>query len=122
MKRINVTLYDEVFAEIDNRTKENKCSSIAQSIRELIDLGRKVEKAAKQENEENDTPSELFFISETLKNLMRWTLESLLISRQVMLKLHDENPDETEMLIKKCKEQAVNYTKKMFEESGEIVN
>lgn len=122
MKRINVTLYDEVFEEIDGRTKERKCGSIAQSIRELIDLGIKIEKAAKQNNEQNEAPNELQFISETLKNMMRWTLESLLISRQLLMKFHDDNPDEAELLIKKCKEQAINHSKKMFEEVDEILN
>ncbi|MHB1949842.1 MAG: hypothetical protein ACYCQI_17225 [Gammaproteobacteria bacterium] len=122
MKRINVTFYDEIYEGLEERTKEKKCDSIAQSIRELVDLGMRVERAATQNTQNENESNDINFIVETMKNIMRWALESLLISRQLMMNLQGENHDEAESILKKCKEQATNHAKKMFPETGEIIN
>lgn len=122
MKRINVTLYDEVLEELENRTKEKKSRSIAQSIRELMDLGMRIEKAAAQDYSLKNETTDTDLILDSLKNMMRWVLESLLISRQVLIISQPENRDESEALLKKCKEQAINHVNKMFPVTGEMNN
>jgi hypothetical protein len=121
MRRINVSFYDEVLEDLEERTKEKKSGSLAQSIRELVDLGRKIEKTA-AEHHQNDELSDQNIIAESLKNIMRWVLESLLISRQLMMNQSENNQDENEVLLKKCKEQAMSHVKKLFPETGEIIN
>jgi len=121
MRRINVTFYDEVLEDLEDRTKEKKSGSLAQSIRELVDLGRKLEKSVAEKNNEIHEPNDLNIMTESLKNIMGWVLESLLISRQLMMNRDDVNQDESEALLKKCKEQAMNHVKKLFPETGEII-
>ena len=48
MKRINVSLYDEVYENLEARAQKTGSRSISQQIRELIDLGLKLETAAQQ--------------------------------------------------------------------------
>jgi len=122
MRRINVTFYDEVLEDLEDRTKEKKSRSLAQSIRELVDLGRKLEKSVAEKNTEIHEPNDLSIMTESLKNIMRWVLESLLISRQLMMSRDDINQDESDALLKKCKEQAMNHVKKLLPETGEIIN
>ena len=122
MTRINVTFYDEIFEKLQTRTKNKKCGSIAQSIRELIDLGFRVEDAANQENTTESEPNDLNFITDILKNNMRLTVESLLINRQLIQEILEKNNDESTEILRKCKEQALMHVKKMFSESGETIS
>jgi metal-responsive CopG/Arc/MetJ family transcriptional regulator len=51
MNRINVTFYDETIEKLEERMKINGGKSIAHCIRELVDLGLKVEKITNGRNQ-----------------------------------------------------------------------
>lgn len=121
MNRINVRFYDEVVKKLKLRTEAKKSGSIAQSIRELVDLGLKLEEATNQNPEGKNAANDLNFIVDIMKNNIRWTLESLLIVRTVIESLYENNTDESNLLLKKCKEQALGHVKKLFPEEGETV-
>lgn len=121
MNRINVRFYDEVIEKLKLRTETKMSGSIAQSIRELVDLGLKIESAADQNHEGTDAANDLNFIVDMMKNNIRWTLESLLIVRTVIESLYENNTDEVGAILKKCKEQALGHVKKLFPEEGETV-
>ena len=122
MKRINVTFYDEIFERLEVRTNEKKCGSLAQSVRELIDLGLRIEEAANSKNEDKNESDGLSFMIDVMKNNLKWTLETLLISRQMIEQLSDGDNENSDEMLKKCKEQAINHVKKIFSELGETLN
>lgn len=70
MKRTTVTFYDEIYQKLENRAQENKTQSVAQCVRELVDLGIKIEEAASKSNGKDDKPDLLQAILE-IKNLLK---------------------------------------------------
>jgi hypothetical protein len=122
MKRINVTFYDEIIEKIKARTQAKKCGSIAQSIRELIDLGLRIEESANQQSEGQEDKDELSIVVDVMKSNLRWTLESLLIIRQLLEQVSDNSSEQSSETLLRCKEQALNHVKKMFVELGETIN
>ena len=122
MNRINVTFYDEIIEKLKVRTTVKKCGSTAQSIRELVDLGFQVEEAANRKNDDNSESDGLTFIMDVMKNNLKWTLEILLITRQMLEQLNDGDNDNSDEMLKKFKEQAMNHIKKIFLELGETAN
>ncbi|GEM_PF-2206524 len=119
MERINVRFYDEVVKKLKVRTEAKMTGSVAQSIRELVDLGFRIEEASNQENSEKGGVNDLNFMMDMLKNNIRWTLESLLIVRSFTELFLEKNDDKAELLLKKCKEQALSHMKKLFPDEGE---
>jgi len=122
MKRINVTFYDEIFEKLEVRTKEKRCGSIAQSVRELIDLALRIEETANNKNGDKSDSDGLSFMVDIMKNNLKWSLEALLIIRQVSKQVSEVESDNPDEMLKQCKEQALNHLKKMFPEEGETVN
>lgn len=122
MKRINVTFYDEFFAKLETRTNEKQCSSVAQSIRELTELGLKIEGASKENADKKQEEQGLNTMIEVMKSNLRWTLESLLSIRYLLEQLNENNHEQTKEIIQRCKEQALNHVQKMFNQLGETVN
>lgn len=122
MKRLNITFYDEIIEKLSVRTKVKKCGSNAQSVRELVDLGFQIEEAASRKNEDKSESDGLSFMMDAMKNNLKWTLEILLIARQMMELLSDDDNENTNEMLKKCKEQAMNHIKKIFSELGETMN
>lgn len=122
MKRLNITFYDEIIEKLSARTKIKKCGSNAQSVRELVDLGFQIEEVASRKNEDKSESDGLSFMMDAMKNNLKWTLEILLIARQMMELLSDDDNENTNEMLKKCKEQAMNHIKKIFSELGETMN
>jgi hypothetical protein len=122
MKRINVTFYDEIIEKLEARTKAKKYGSVAQSIRELIDLGLRIEEAANQNSDKRNEKDELGIVVDVMKNNLRWTLESLLIIRQILERINANGNDQTNEILQHCKEQALNHVNKMFVKLGETIN
>lgn len=122
MKRINVTFYDEIIEKLEVRTKAKKCGSVAQSIRELIDLGLRIEEEANQNSDKKNEKDELGVVVDVMKNNIRWTLESLLIIRQMLERINADGNEQTNEILQSCKEQALNHVSKMFVKLGETIN
>ena len=89
---------------------------MAQSVRELTDLGLKIEEAANRKNEDKSEPDSLIFMMDIMKNNLKWTLETLLITRQLIEQLGEGNNENSDEMLKKCKEQALSHIKKIFAE------
>jgi len=117
MKRLNIRFYDDIYEKLEVRTKEKNCGSVVQSVRELVDLGFKIEESAKQNNGDEARSDGLTFLVDVMKSNLKWSLETLLIIRFMMNQLSEDNQLDTEELLKKCKEQALSHVKKIFPET-----
>lgn len=113
MKRINVSLYDEVYENLEARAQKTGSRSISQQIRELIDLGLKVEAAA-QQNDETDLASGHEKIIGMLKNNLIWTLEARLLARYIVEQLPDADKQNHLEILEKYKEKANHYVEGML--------
>src|SRR3990167_7837823 len=108
MRRINVTLYDEIYEKLEARAKKNGSKSISQQIRDLIDLGLKVEAAAQQSGEDDRefTQEKIFGM---LKKNMIWALETRLLARYIVDQLPNADKQNSLEILEKYKEKANHY-------------
>lgn len=113
MKRINVSLYDEVYENLAARARKTGSRSISQQIRELIDLGLKVEAVA-QQNDETDLVSGHEKIIGMLKNNLIWTLEARLLARYIVEQLPGADKQSNLKILEKYKEKANHYVEGML--------
>lgn len=113
MKRINVTFYDETYEHLEARAKKNGSKSIAEQIRDLVDLGLKVEAAAQQNGEaERDFGQEK--ILEMLTSNLVWSLETRLLTRYLVERLPDADKQNHLEVLEKYKEKASHYVEGML--------
>src|SRR6056297_3457610 len=85
MKRVSITFYDEIMNKLEARMQAKGMQSIAQCVRELVDLGLKIEAAAKEKPDDKPKESEEVLLLKEIKNLMKnnltWSMESRLLAR-----------------------------------------
>src|SRR3990167_3682888 len=108
MKRLNVNFYYEIYENLEARAKKNNSKSIAQQVRELVDLGLKVEAVA-QKNDGDGTSDISEKLLQMLKQNLIWALETRLLSRHLVEKLSTENNQINANLLETYKEKANNY-------------
>tara|TARA_R110000868_G_scaffold331222_2_gene592200 strand:+ start:414 stop:770 length:357 start_codon:yes stop_codon:yes gene_type:complete len=113
MKRINVTLDDELYEKLEARAQTNGSKSISQQIRELVDLALKIEAAA-QNNEDGDGNSDQEKILSLLKNNLIWALETRLLARYIVELLPDTDKTDHLGILEKYKEKANHYVEGML--------
>jgi hypothetical protein len=118
MKRINVTFFDEIFEKLEDRMQKNSSKSIAQSIRELVELGLKIEEAANNSNDKNSGADPLDSIVNMLKSNLIWSLETRLLTRHLIEKNAVTLADDDKSILDVCKERAANYVMGMLGEEA----
>ncbi len=118
MKRINVTLFDETYEKLEVRMKNNGEKSIAHSIRELVDLGLKIEAAA-EKNNENTGENDFEKLLEMLKRNLNWALETRLLTRHLVENLPGSSKEKQIDILNKYKESANQYIKGFLGETVE---
>lgn len=121
MERTTVTFYDEIYDYLKNRAKKQGNQSIAQAIRELVDLGIKVEKASESQHTNNKDSLQYLMenFKEMLKLNMHWTLETMLLSR-VLVTHHDGfSEDQKHQALVSSKEKAELHIKEKMGEMDE---
>ncbi len=112
MERTTVTFYDEVYQKLKNRSKENGQIPVAQSIRELVDIGFRVEEAAKKSDSndgENDLLEAISDIKNLLKNNLNWSLETRLLQRFLIENHSSLDKSDSIEALTKYKDIAVNH-------------
>lgn len=120
--RINVTFYDETYEKIEERMTINKVKSIAHCIRELVDLGLKVEESMKK-NTDNPGKNDAITMLADLKNQMKinltWLVETRLLARYMVENFPDSERADNVEILKKYKETAILHVEKiLLEEEG----
>lgn len=116
MERTTVTFNDEIYQKLKIRSENNGHIPVAQSIRELVDIGFRVEEAASK-NESNGSDNDLMEMFAIIKNLLinnlNWSLETRLLQRFLIEKnLSPEKSDLAESLTK-YKEIAIQHVDKL---------
>jgi predicted CopG family antitoxin len=119
MNRINVTFYDETYEKLEDRKKSKGSKSIADCIRELVELGLKVEEAANKNNAEEQGDGVLKTLMEVqkqLKNTLIWSLETRLLTRYMVEHMPEGNKEQQLAVLEKYKESANNHVKGLLDE------
>ena len=122
MNRINVTFYDETYEKLEQRMKNKSIKSIAHCIRELVDLGLKIEEAASKNDEnqgEDEVMDMLIDLKKQLKNNLVWSLETRLLSRYLVENISEDDQDKKLAILEKYKKKANQHIEKML---GKVEN
>lgn len=112
MERTTITFYDETYQQLKIRAQKNGNQSIAHCVRELVELGLKIEKAA---SESEDSPAKngfenmLFELKTLLKSNLSWSLETRLLSRFLIENQPNIGKEKQAEVLEKYKESAQNY-------------
>ncbi len=117
MKRITVTFYDEINAQLEERAKRNGLDSVSQCVRELVELGLRVEAAAEKsetENEEDETKKLLDELKIFMKSNLTWSLETRLLTRFLVEKHPSELSDNKTEILQKYKASANDYIEGLY--------
>jgi hypothetical protein len=117
MKRINVSFYPETYEKLEKRMQQTNSKSIASSIRELVDLGLKIEEAAANKDPKNGGEDFLESLKNLLKNNLIWALETRLLTRHLIEKNATSEIDDNNIL-EICRERAANYVLGMMGEEA----
>lgn len=121
MERTTITFYNETYDYLKSRAKKQGNQSIAQAIRELVDIGIKVEKASQSDDKNNKNSLQYLMenFKEMLKLNMSWGLETMLLSR-VLVTHHDSlSEDEKYQALASSKEKAEQHIKEKIGEMDE---
>jgi hypothetical protein len=117
--RTTVSFYTEVYQRLEERTKQKGLASVGQSIRELVDLGLRIEDAAK--SNDKGAGDELLDAILDLKNLFKsnlnWSLETRLLTRLLVEKQADPTQENSAEILKKCQERAQQYVQGLLGET-----
>jgi Arc/MetJ-type ribon-helix-helix transcriptional regulator len=84
MKRPTINFTDSMYEKLEKRIQEKELPSISECVRELVDLGFRIEEAAAKSNDEEnsiDLASELSALKQLLKENTIWSLEARLLTR-----------------------------------------
>lgn len=111
MKRINVTFYDEIFEKLSQRAQKNHSKSVAHQVRELVDLGLRVEDSANQPDVQEDENT----LEELIKKTLSFSLESRLLLRSLISTLPSLEKEKAMKILQDCKEKSHRYAQEMSE-------
>ncbi len=116
MKRTTITFYDEVYQKLESRVIKKSSQSVAQSVRELVDLGLKVEAAAATANEieeGNDITNALNELKDLLKSNLVWSLESRLLTRFLVENNPAKSQENKVEILETYKETAIQHVNRL---------
>ena len=122
MKRITISFYEEIYDKLEARMQKNESASIAQSVRELVDLGLRIEEAAaidEEKNDENSVEKSILELKNLLKNNLNWALETRLLTRLLVEHNINDHADNKAAILEKYKKSATDYIKGLY---GEILD
>lgn len=121
MRRTTITFDDEIYQKIEGRMKKNEIPSVAECIRELIDLALRIEEAAAKSKGKEDEMDPLQAI-QTLKNLLKnnlaWSLETRLLTRFLVESQDDISQSKKAEILEKYKESASNFVNGLMNEEN----
>lgn len=115
MERINISFSEEVYEKLEARQQRKNQKSLAEGVRELVDLGLRIEEAAEKDSnneDENDTK----MLREMLKNNLIWSMETRLLTRFLVENFSDNDKDKVLEILDKYKEKATDHVKGLLRE------
>jgi hypothetical protein len=111
MNRISITFYEEVFSKLQKYADEKKIS-IAQFVREMVDIGLRVQEISNKNDQENKKDMVLEKLDEMqklIKNNMISGYENLYLTRYSVLNLPEKSEEELDGVIEKAKIKSKAY-------------
>lgn len=81
MSRMSITFYDDTYRRIQMRAEKKGGQSIAEAVRELTELGLRVEAAASEHGPKNSVNEGADHLKKLLELNLKWSLEARLIGR-----------------------------------------
>jgi hypothetical protein len=122
MKRISVGFYDEVCEQLEQIRKEDGLSTLAQCVREMVDLGIRIKAASKNSIEKNTDEPIITAINELkklFKNNMSWSLETRLLTRFLVENHTSEEGDKRTDILDQYKKSSIDYIQGLYGEKIE---
>jgi len=111
MERITISFYDDVYDKLKIRAEKHH-HPIAQTTRELVDLGLKIEEAAASSDKHingDDILNTLVELKMMLKTNLLWALETRLLSRFLTEHHADTLPEKRIEILSLYKQKAQEY-------------
>jgi hypothetical protein len=117
--RTTVSFYTEVYQRLEERTKQKGLASVGQSIRELVDLGLRIEDATKSNDKGagDELLDAILDLKNLFKNNLNWSLETRLLTRLLVGQQADPTQKISSEILKECQERAQQYVQGLL---GEI--
>jgi hypothetical protein len=124
MKRINVGFYNDTLEKIQVRMEKNALKSQADCIRELVELGLKIEEAA-EKNAGKETGEDMLLtllgkIDMYMQINLKWDLETRLLTRYIVGQFPKEIDGKLIPVLGEYKEKAIKHVKKLFTDEVEL--
>ncbi len=112
MKRPTITFTDEMYEKLEKRMTEKGLKSISECVRELVNLGLRIEESAAKNTEKEDDIdllSQVLELKNLLKNNLIWSLESRLLAR-LLVETHSADTQENKIaILEQYKNKAQSY-------------
>lgn len=119
MNRTSISFPDEIYAKLQKQAKEKKIS-IAKHIRNLIDIGFRVEEMSSKSTHENDQQSiqeQLDSIKDLVKKIMVPGFESLYLTRYIVSNMPEKNTGINEKMLENSRIKAASFVEGLIENS-----
>jgi Arc/MetJ-type ribon-helix-helix transcriptional regulator len=123
MKRPTITFSEEQYEKIEKRMQEKSLKSVSECVRELVDLGLRIEEAAAkstEKEEEIDVLSEILELKNLLKSNLVWSLEARLLTRllvEIQPNDNRENKINKIEILEQYKNKAQNHVNELIGEA-----
>jgi predicted CopG family antitoxin len=112
MKRPTITFTDGMYEKLEKRTTEKGLKSISECVRELVDLGLRIEESAAKNTEKEDDIdllSQVLELKSLLKNNLIWSLESRLLARLLVETNSVDTQENKIAILEQYKNKAQSY-------------
>jgi len=116
MDKLSIKIDDVLLEKMNSRMEKNRCKTLSQCARELIELGLKIEEAAALHGDKNGGDEIHPVLLDILKTNMTWTLETMFLVRFLVDKEKDEDSD----YMKKAKEQALTSVNDLMQKKQKV--
>lgn len=114
MKRINITFYDETYEKLAARAEKNHSKSIAEQVRELVELALKIEAVSENGDADIHANTQKNMLA-MLKNNLVWSLETRLLARYLVEQLPEDAKQNHLDILEKYREKANDYVEGMLD-------
>ena len=120
MKRISIGFYDEVCDQLEQIRNEDGLSTLAQCVREIVDLGIRVRKAAKKSTEtmaEDPVIAAVNELKKLFKSNMNWSLETRLLARFLVENHTSQDGEKRTDILDQYKKSSIDYIQGLYGEN-----
>lgn len=114
MERTSITFDDEIWYQLQQRAVKNGGQSIAQCVRELVDLGLKVEAHAEESGAKEPMTAMLDDLKKLAELGLQYSLEARLIGRFLVANVPDCDEEKRAEVLEKYPDRVIQHVKKLL--------